>query len=104
MSDGEVMERLWSYLRSFGRMTKEMRPAHRIDVLVHALVYYGIKKKKKLCKSVIINAHNTLILFNLDNVLATRFNKALNMRKVAKEAFDKMTSADGMYMMAQRFN
>jgi len=27
LSDGEVMERLWSYLRRFGRMTKEMRPA-----------------------------------------------------------------------------
>jgi len=37
LSDGEVMERLWSYLRRFGRMTKEMRPAHRTDVLVHAL-------------------------------------------------------------------
>ena len=48
MSDGEVMERLWSYLRCFSKMTKEMRPAHRIDVLTHALVYYGIKKKKNL--------------------------------------------------------
>ena len=42
------MERLWSYLRPFSKMTKEMRPAHRIDVLVHALVYYGIRKKEKL--------------------------------------------------------
>lgn len=48
LSDGEVMERLWSYLRRFSRMTKEMRPAHRIEVLVHALVYYGIKRKQKL--------------------------------------------------------
>ena len=48
LSDGEVMERLWSYLRRFSRMTKEMRPAHRTDVLVHALVYYGIQKKEKL--------------------------------------------------------
>lgn len=48
LSDGEVMERMWSYLRRFGRMTKEMRPAHRKDVLVHALVYYGILKKKRL--------------------------------------------------------
>ena len=28
LSDGEVMERLWSYLRRFGRMTKEMHPSH----------------------------------------------------------------------------
>ena len=48
LSDGETMERLWSYLRRFGRMTKEMRPTHRIDVLTSALVFYGIKTKEKL--------------------------------------------------------
>lgn len=48
LSDGEVMERLWSYLRRFSRMTKEMRPSHRTDVLVHALLYYGYMSKKKL--------------------------------------------------------
>lgn len=48
LSDGEVMERLWSYLRRFNRMTKEMRPSHRVDVLAHALVYYGIQKKEKM--------------------------------------------------------
>lgn len=42
------MERLWSYLRRYGKMTKEMRPAHRIDVLSDALIYYGIMTKKKL--------------------------------------------------------
>ena len=56
LSDGEVMERLWSYLRRFGRMTKEMRPAHRvIDILVHALVYYGMQKKEKLCKCIVFH-------------------------------------------------
>jgi len=57
LSDGEVMERLWSYLRRFGRMTK-VRPAHCTDVLVDALVYYGIQKKEKLGK-------NAASLFNL---------------------------------------
>ena len=42
------MERMWSYLRRFGRMTKEMRPSHRIDILVHALVHYGMKTSEKL--------------------------------------------------------
>ena len=41
LSDGEAVERLWSYLRRFSTMTKEMRPAHRIDVLTHALLHYG---------------------------------------------------------------
>ena len=48
LSDGETMERLWSYLRRFSRMTKEMRPSHRIDVLTSALVYYGMQTKEKL--------------------------------------------------------
>ena len=47
-SDGETMERLWSYLRRFGKMTKEMRPSHGIDILVHALVHYGMKTSEKL--------------------------------------------------------
>lgn len=37
------MERLWSYLRRFSRMTKEMRPSHRIDVLSDAIIYYRQK-------------------------------------------------------------
>ena len=48
LSDGEVMERLWSYLRRFSRMTKEMRPAHRVDILAHALLYYAFMSKQKL--------------------------------------------------------
>lgn len=42
------MERLWSFLRRFSRMTKEMRPAHRTDVLTSALVFYGVRTKEKL--------------------------------------------------------
>lgn len=48
LSDGEVMERMWSYLRRFSRMTKEMRPSHRVDVISSALIHYGMLKKKKL--------------------------------------------------------
>ena len=43
LSDGEGMERLWSYLRRFSHMTKEMRPSHRIDVLSDAIIYYRQK-------------------------------------------------------------
>ena len=38
MTDGEVMERLWSHMRRFSRMTKEMRPSHQIDVLTDTLL------------------------------------------------------------------
>ena len=50
LSDGEVMERLWSYLRRFSRMSKEMRPSHRIDILTSALLYYGEQAKLRFCK------------------------------------------------------
>lgn len=42
--DGELMERLWSYLRSFSKITKEMTPAHRTDLLSDALMHFGSKK------------------------------------------------------------
>jgi len=41
---------MWSHLRRSSRMTKEMRPAHRVDVLSHALLYYGFKTEQKLGK------------------------------------------------------
>ena len=50
-TDGEVLERLWSYLRRFSRMTKEMRLAHRIDVLTDALLYYGRQAASNLSES-----------------------------------------------------
>ena len=31
LQDGELMERLWSYLQSFHKTTKEMTPAHQIN-------------------------------------------------------------------------
>lgn len=48
LTDGEVMERMWSYLRRFSRMTKEMRPSHRVDVLSDALLYYGRQSANNL--------------------------------------------------------
>ena len=35
-------------LRRFSRMTEEMRPAHRINVLSGGLEYYAIQRKQKL--------------------------------------------------------
>lgn len=48
LSDGEGMERLWSYLRLFNKMTKEMTPEHRTDLLVDALLHHTNKVKVKL--------------------------------------------------------
>jgi len=48
LTDGEVLERLWSFLRRFGKMTKEMRPNHRVDVLSDALLFYAKKKSANI--------------------------------------------------------
>ncbi|XP_064391176.1 uncharacterized protein LOC135338993 isoform X3 [Halichondria panicea] len=76
LSDGEVMERLWSYLRRFSRMTKEMRPSHRIDVLTHALLFYGSRTKQKL-----------------GTLLANRWKKAEGLKLAAQSSYEELTSS-----------
>ena len=46
------MEHLWSYLKQFGRMTKEIHPSNSTDVLCH-----GSISKKKL-----VNIHYRAIM------------------------------------------
>nr|XP_047139912.1 uncharacterized protein LOC105850639 [Hydra vulgaris] len=41
ISDGEVMERLWSALRRFSKITKEQTPSHRADTLTLGLLHYA---------------------------------------------------------------
>ena len=48
LSDGEGIERLWSYLRKFSRITKEMTPVHRDSLLCEALAYHRCKKLESL--------------------------------------------------------
>ena len=50
LSDGEVMERLWSYLRPTSKITKEMTPAHRVDTLTDFLIHYAKKSISSLGK------------------------------------------------------
>jgi len=50
LSDGEVMECMWSYLRHFSRMTKEMRPAHRVDVLSLPFSTMASRQSKNLVR------------------------------------------------------
>ena len=47
LTDGEGMERLWSYLGKFSKITKEMTPEGRQDLLTDGLLYYGEKMKDK---------------------------------------------------------
>ena len=83
LSDGEVVERLWAYLRRFASMTKEMRPSHRIDVLSDAIKHYA------RCASCNIGMLlNFLCIYvhtiKLGNLLCKRMRHAKQYFEVAK--------------------
>lgn len=48
LNDGEGVERLWSYLRKFSSITKEMTVSNRHHLLVDALEHYSNRIKEKL--------------------------------------------------------
>ena len=54
LSAGEVCERLWSFMRRFSRMIKEMRPSHRIDILTDALLHFARLTVVSLSKGLLI--------------------------------------------------
>ena len=50
LTDGENVERLWSYLGCFARMTKKMSSGNRVDLLTDALSHNCKQKQTKLGK------------------------------------------------------
>ena len=75
-------------------MTKEMRPAHRIDVLAHALVYYGMKTKDKLRMSNTKSSHlQSLFVIQsaaTAHLLVARWRRAQQIYSAAEETFEKL--------------
>lgn len=53
LTDGESIERLWSYLGGFSKITKEMTPENRVDLLTDGLLHYGRKVKENLGETII---------------------------------------------------
>ncbi|PVD26558.1 hypothetical protein C0Q70_14235 [Pomacea canaliculata] len=51
LTDGETVERLWSYLRKFSGISKMMTPQRRVDLLTDALLHYASKLRKRLVSS-----------------------------------------------------
>ncbi|XP_014671057.1 PREDICTED: uncharacterized protein LOC106811852 isoform X2 [Priapulus caudatus] len=47
LTDGEGVERLWSFLRRFSNITKEMTPSHRNLLLDDALLHFGEKLRSQ---------------------------------------------------------
>ena len=73
LTDGEVMERLWSYLRGFASITKEMSSSRRIDALTDCLLHYGQQSKSKI-----------------GGRLRRRMVRAMELHKTAAETFKEM--------------
>jgi hypothetical protein len=48
LSDGESVERLWSYLGKFANTTKHMKAGHRLDIIEMALQHLYQKSIEKL--------------------------------------------------------
>lgn len=55
LTDGESLERLWSYLGKFVSMTRYMRPNHRLDVLAYSL--------ENLSDNMVINLGKSIEIF-----------------------------------------
>ena len=51
LTDGESLERLWSYLGGFASTTKYMRPCHRLDILEKAIQHISKKMINNLGNS-----------------------------------------------------
>ncbi len=95
LSDGEVMERMWSYLRCYTRMTKEIRQAHRVDVLSYIM---DIQQKTNSV-SIIVYCIWLLLYISL---LANRWKKAKERNSVAQETYSSLTnSSSGIVLPSQ---
>ena len=55
-TDGETLERLWSYLRPFSNITKQMVPEKPMDLLSDAMRHYARRKKRRICKHNILKS------------------------------------------------
>ena len=91
MTDGEVAERLWAYLRRYSRMTKEMRPSHRIDILSDALLHYASNSARNLrmYKQFLFLLFTTAII-STDKLLVERMARAKDVQVKSKACLQQL--------------
>ena len=65
---------MWSYLRRFSRMTKEMRPSHRIDILTDAIIYYRQKRIDNIGTAYILYVHVHIRTINNKTYVGDNFH------------------------------
>ncbi|XP_062616844.1 uncharacterized protein LOC134278551, partial [Saccostrea cucullata] len=80
LTDGEGIERLWSYLGHFSCITKEMTPENRTDLLTDALIHYGQKIREK---------QGTRVEKFWD-VLVRKYERATDLMETNQRALDDM--------------
>nr|XP_026696040.1 uncharacterized protein LOC108950923 isoform X2 [Ciona intestinalis] len=95
LTEGETVERLWSFLRNFNKVTKEMLPEHRTDLLTDGLIHYGVlmvqKFQRAVATKVKANAEYDLLLssypgkFNVHEAMLHDFKKLVVEPKLTKE-------------------
>ena len=95
LTDGEVLERLWSYLRCFSKMTKEMRLSHRVDVLTDSLLYYSKLASDNLSESYLTECvvHYNLNYFHCFREPPKRYKRALCVAADSKNELQKLLTS-----------
>lgn len=78
LTHGESLERLWSYLGKFSKVTKEMTPENRIDLPVDDLIHYGSKIESKLVSLSPKEEYSLAI----ENLSKTRTLEKQNIKKI----------------------
>ncbi|CAB5368131.1 unnamed protein product [Rhizophagus irregularis] len=71
LTDGESLERLWSYLGKFAKTTKYMKFGHRLDIIGTALEFHYQKSVEKLANNL--------------------FKRYKNAKKVEHESLEKLS-------------
>nr|XP_054764646.1 uncharacterized protein LOC129271292 [Lytechinus pictus] len=114
LTDGEIMERIWAFLRKFSHITKEMTPSHRIDLLTDALYYFTKKKldemdiylRVKIDNAVKVETEASVQLTaitqeckaSVDDIKAWREAEKTSVGRVAKSAGSTALTWDEKYV------
>jgi hypothetical protein len=93
LTDGESLERLWSYLGKFAKTTKHMKSGHRLDIIETALEFLYQKSIEKLGLNFILliilffKSKLIIIYFIIANNLFKRYQ---NGKKMEHESLEKL--------------
>eukprot|EP00112_Aurelia_sp_Birch-Aquarium-sp1_P004496 Seg151.1 transcript_id=Seg151.1/GoldUCD/mRNA.D3Y31 product="hypothetical protein" protein_id=Seg151.1/GoldUCD/D3Y31 len=82
ITDGEGVERLWSYLRQFTAITKEMTPSHRIDLLTDGLIHFAQRKNASMEFTLAERYQKA------DRILSSSTEELSQLKKDAKDSFN----------------